>query len=380
MPAIGENEFVWSGGSPATLVIPARALGYTWGWEPDLSWIAEETVFRVEPEIPSDDTKPGERTVARGRELVAQSLEGQTGGYVDDLLYRSKHLPPHNSDFGKKRVVFEVEDKVDYAEIEVFYPAEASNHPPGGRGCSGRFLIDINTFRLIACECNAHVEPENWFYYYSQVYGASDVWYAKGETTPYMLGLTCMGTRPGTGERVAQIYILPSTSPCRVALPGLEEAHSTHLLIPIFRCQNRTIEFTRRFLCVAGIHKFIAVVEHERVHKKMYDEGNLYPSDDSCPDRDNDGLCDRWEDENGIDSTTPQTVPPFPDSELVAYIISYGKVLDAKEKWKEDWATCGLQFGIPPSPFPWAYTDINAGNRSISPPQGNILKALPACR
>jgi len=30
--------------------------------------------------------------------------------------------------------VFEVEDKVDYAEIEVFYPAEASNHPPSPKG------------------------------------------------------------------------------------------------------------------------------------------------------------------------------------------------------------------------------------------------------
>ncbi|GIV05060.1 MAG: hypothetical protein KatS3mg016_0635 [Fimbriimonadales bacterium] len=64
---------------------------------------------------------------------MAQSLEGQTGGYVDDLLYRSKYLPSRNSDFGKKRVVFEeVEDKVDYAEIEVFYPAEGRNHPPRG--------------------------------------------------------------------------------------------------------------------------------------------------------------------------------------------------------------------------------------------------------
>ncbi len=51
-------------------------------------------MFRVEPEIPSDDTKPGVRTVARGRELVAQSLDGQTGGYVEGLLYRSKYLLP----------------------------------------------------------------------------------------------------------------------------------------------------------------------------------------------------------------------------------------------------------------------------------------------
>ena len=33
VPAIGENEYVWSASSPATLAIPASALGYTWGWE-----------------------------------------------------------------------------------------------------------------------------------------------------------------------------------------------------------------------------------------------------------------------------------------------------------------------------------------------------------
>jgi len=373
---------VWSSASPTTLVLPARALGYTWGWEPDLGWLADKTVFRVEPEIPSDDTKPRVRTVARGRELVAQSLDGQADGYVDGLFYRSKYLPPRNSDFGKKKVHFEVEgSKVDYAEVEVFYPADASNHPRGGRGCSGRFLIDLNTFQLIACECNTHIEPENWFYYYSQVHDASDAWYAAGEITPYIPALTCHGTRPGTGDRVSQIYILPLTSPCRVLMPDLEdEGLSRHLPIPIFRCENGTIRYTQRFLYVAGIHKFIGVVEHEKVHKKMYEEGSLYPPDNSCPDLDRDGLCDRWEDENGLNSLTPRTVPPFPDAELVAYIIGYGKVLDAKEKWKEDWATCGLQFGTPPSPFPWVYADINGRNPSSRPPEGNILKMLPACQ
>lgn len=38
-----------------------------------------------------------------------------------------------NSDFRKRQVHFEVEGKVDYAEIEVFYPAEASNHPRSGQ-------------------------------------------------------------------------------------------------------------------------------------------------------------------------------------------------------------------------------------------------------
>jgi hypothetical protein len=52
---------------------------------------------------------------------------------MEGLVYRSSYLPPNNSDFGKKKVYFEVEgNKVDYADIEVFYPADAINHPPGG--------------------------------------------------------------------------------------------------------------------------------------------------------------------------------------------------------------------------------------------------------
>jgi hypothetical protein len=73
----------------------------------------------MEPGIPTEDTKPGYKTVAQGRELVAQSLDGQTDSLVDGLVYRSRYLPPKNTNFGKKKVYFEVEgNKVDYADIE----------------------------------------------------------------------------------------------------------------------------------------------------------------------------------------------------------------------------------------------------------------------
>jgi hypothetical protein len=64
VPALGENEYVWSSGTPAQLEIPARAQAHTWGWSPDaLNWIAEKTHFKVKPEIPTDDTKPGYKSV-----------------------------------------------------------------------------------------------------------------------------------------------------------------------------------------------------------------------------------------------------------------------------------------------------------------------------
>jgi hypothetical protein len=74
----------------------------------------------MEPGIPTEDTKPGYKTVAQGRELVAQSLDGQTDSLMDGLVYRSRYLPPKNTDFGKKKVYFEVErNKVDYADYEI---------------------------------------------------------------------------------------------------------------------------------------------------------------------------------------------------------------------------------------------------------------------
>ena len=54
----------------------------------------------------------------------------ERGALLDGLVYRRKHLPPKNSDFGLKKVLFEADGTVDYAEVEVFYPAEGRNHPP----------------------------------------------------------------------------------------------------------------------------------------------------------------------------------------------------------------------------------------------------------
>ncbi|GIV08219.1 MAG: hypothetical protein KatS3mg019_0310 [Fimbriimonadales bacterium] len=356
VPAIGENEYVWSSESPATLVLPARALGYTWGWEPDLSWIAEKAVFRVEPEILSDDTKPGVRTVARGRELVAQSLEGQTEGHVDDLLYRSKYLPPRNSDFGKKRVVFEVEGKVDYAEIEVFYPAEASNHPPSLKG-----VVEVYTGLGNECIVWGEVDTPNFFYYYSQVYPALDVTYAlmiRGGA----YGLTC---QVSPGSRDTRIYVSSSVSPCWGELG-----------VPLFRRVNGRIELVRdEVLYVRGIHKFVAVVEHERVHARLCRRGVNIRCNPLVIDTDLDELDDNFEALCGLDPTTPETVDGIPDNELIALLVEYGKVEAAKDLWKRDWATCGLQYGQPQSPFPYAFA--RNGVRYPSSRYNDLITEVP---
>ena len=54
---------------------------------------------------------------------------------------------------------------------------------------------------------------------------------------------------------------------------------------------------------------------------------------------------------------SPITVEDFGmhDSELIAYLTGYGALLRARELWRRDWADCGLQYGQPQSPFPYAF-------------------------
>ncbi len=392
VPAIGENEYVWSDTIPATLSIPAAATGYAWGWEPDLNWIAEKTVFRVEPDLPTEDTKPGIRTVAIGDVLVAQSLDGQTGEFVYGLFYRSKYLPPKNEDFGKKKVFFEVEGAVDYAEVEVFFPADATNHPPSNH-IKGYSIRTAEHHR--PCIKDEEIPSEripNWFYYYWDAYGCKvaegNVYY--GGTTTAILGLTCpyySEENPCVLESV-EIYLFSEVSPC----PPFE------VIIPLYSMEERALNTencqdivgvfitpVKEFLKLNGIYRYVVILEHELAHKRHLLQGfhciDPRRLDSGFLDLDNDGLDDEWELVNGLHSCHRISVDHvywMPDAEVIAYIEGYGRLLEAGDKiWEYDWATCGLQYGEPVSPFPWTYQCLPdsdcAGYRSNKPYHQNLL-------
>jgi hypothetical protein len=349
VPAIGENEYVWSSGTPAQLEIPARAQAHTWGWTlQSLEWMAEKTEFRVEPAIPTDDTKPGYRSVARGSEIVGQSLDGQSDSLIDGLVFRSKYLPPNNSDFGKKKVYLEVDGKeVDYADVEVFYPPDAKNHPPSRTGF----------WRVINCTPEGETEVPNWFYYYSQVYSASDANYAFS-LGPGVQGLTCGTT----------IYLSLLVSP---SLGKME--------VPLFmRDDNGQIALVLdEALEVKGIHKFVVVLEHERVHKRLCEMRVDVVCNPDITDTDNDGIDDNFESLCGLRSDQPMTVYGIPDAELIAYLIEYGKVVQARELWRQDWAQHGLQYGLPESPFPYAFVGSDGRRYSTSRYGNRLLDDVP---
>ncbi len=137
------------------------------------------------------------------------------------------------------------------------------------------------------------------------------------------------------------------------------------------------------FLEVRGIHKFIAILEHELAHRRHAQAGFLVGRFEPG-DSDGDGLLDEWERAHCLDPDDPHTTrvteeynDPDGDSDVVAEIEAYARLLQQKEKWKEDWADSGLQKGNPPNPFPWKY--LSTGTNQ--PPAGvALLTAIPECR
>ncbi len=383
VPAIGENEYVWTSTTPAELRIDAAAMVHTWGWDgADTAWLASEVSFQTEPEIPTDYTKPGIMTVARGSLLVAQSEVD--GNMQDGLVYKSDRLPPKNSDFGKKRVLFESKQgKVDYAEVEVFYPARATNHPPG----------EPKGFELQSCRQIRELNTTpNWFYYYWDAYGRhSDVYYGEDDLYESLFeirGLTCEEYESDTGCRVrgVKIYIYKNASPCAEEYEPIPLYQLVERRLENPRCvdapQAPYITRTDEVLYVYGIHRYIATLEHELAHKRHLLTGTLCRPgryDPSRVDNDEDGLNDEWELQHGLHPCSYRSIDrELFDREVIAIIEGYGKLLRAKDYWRQDWADCGLQRGEPISPFPWKYK--RGSRESNTPYYSDLLVEIPTTR
>jgi hypothetical protein len=319
-------------------------------------WMAEKTEFRVEPAIPTDDTKPGYRSVARGSEIVGQSLDGQSDSLIDGLVFRSKYLPPNNSDFGKKKVYLEVDGKeVDYADVEVFYPPDATNHPSSVMGYE--IVVAFGERCLMPPPT---IKVPSWFYYYSQAYPAHDVSYA--QDLGGADGLTCGTT----------IYISSKVSPS-----------FGEMQLFLFRKVGGRLRLADERLAVRGILKFVAVVEHERVHKRMCEMRvlNLGACRNNIVDNDGDKVEDEFERAcRLLDPTRRETVRGIPDAELIAYIVEYPMVIEAvrRKLWELDWAQHGLQWGYPVSPFPVAYVRPD-GRRYTRSQYNDLVETVPGC-
>ncbi|MBI3944349.1 MAG: hypothetical protein HY321_00345 [Armatimonadetes bacterium] len=250
------------------------------------------------------------------------------------------YLPASNSDFGPFTVSISVAEDVNLeggatANAEAFYDWFDNHHPGTG-----------------------HLETPNWFYYYSQVYPAADAVYEPGSPSSYTDGTIYIrddahgGLSPDEpGSKVACFY----------KEDGLLKMQWTEV-------NNEMWVDTLR---VSGIHAFVAVLEHERAHKRLVDAGKVSHYFTEEQDRDTDTVLDQYEDQVGLnkdepDSTWflvkdpdyPEDTDPAADAECLAMILSLPNVLAQESLWQQDWASDGLQTW-PRQPedvrFPWIY-------------------------
>lgn len=353
VPEVGDNEFVWSSEEPPWLMIPAGAKVVS-GFTPDndmMQWLTEKIDWDVSPPLPSTGLYP--RVLPNGYEdksifpryqfHVAPLLEGFL------LFDTPEYLPATiGGGFGKRQLVMIFNGQpVHTANIEIFFPATATNHP---------FFGDMNTgnppdegWQFIGNTAVWVVKSPNWFYYYWMVAYFNDfsIRYANSETSFYYNGDQYV--------HIGNNAYLPYT-------------------MRLFRLQGGLITWAET-LSIKGIHTFIYAVEHELAHKRHYEIG-IYPQ---TPDNDGDGLSDDWEIAHGLnptlqDSTGAYRGDPDGDLDCIADIEAYGKLLLKENLWKHDWADTGLQKGPPPfNPMPWRYSSSGTNVSAFN----DLLKAIP---
>jgi hypothetical protein len=124
---------------------------------------------------------------------------------------------------------------------------------------------------------------------------------------------------------------------------------------------------------------FIALLEHEKSHRKYYTARISRCDWEPQQDPDSDSLPSWWERMHGLDPRRHDTTGAFRfdpdgDSDAVAEIEAFGALERAKKYWRYDWAQYSMQWGIPPSPFPWRY--VSSGT-NISRYDRYLLRSVP---
>ena len=272
-------------------------------------------------------------------------------------------LPASNANFGLHNVFLKVDGADSQkAYVQTFYASDAKNHP--NENTTGFWL-----------------EP-NWYYYYKQVHPASGP-YAPGEPSntasnwPYDIDLRDDAS-PARGTYPVRVFTVGASG--HIKLLGT--------------------------LTVSGIHRYIYVSEHEQGHRNnnlddiqrtgsttnwpsKSDPSAQDPSLYRGEDWDDDGLNNGYELDHHLDPQDSDTADaylsngsPHPggDSECAADIQALGRLLPTEDKWRQDWATNGLQWGERRSKmfFPWTFTNDSSGTTSKNPPSHpTALTSMP---
>jgi hypothetical protein len=344
IPEVGDNEFVYQetawrepldGGiwhHYVRLFIPAR-VRIVCGFTPDkdlLEWLKRSLDWYIQPQIATDHYH--DKRFENGySEFEIFPIFGEGELYlsrIEGLLFTDVYLPENIDDFGKKRIILTFNNQdVHAANIEIFFPATGTLHPPGGpEGC---FLIGpIHLWSITT---------PNWMYYYWQIYPNQQVKYANSNYSFYYEGQDHV--------HIGNDVIYGHAD----GIDGLGRRWETYIPEPPYSDVSPIFAYQ-----VYGIDAYVRAVAHELEHKRIYDEyhalieqasQNGITLDDPNDDYDGDGLPNFVEWQVGTDPERRYTlgIGWFDDNELLANFSEYN-VFGDKNK---DWSDQGLNKGVP---------------------------------
>jgi len=345
IPEVGDNEFVWSEGEPPWLWIPALARVVT-GFTPEnhtMQWLAEKIDWNVSPSLPS--TGLYVRMYPNGSEntFIFPRNRFEDANYEEPrfryfLIFDMPEFLPATigGGFGKRQLIMTFNGQpVHAANIEIFFPATATNHPFlfGDEGSGNppdegwQFIEDTAMFVI---------KSPNWFYYYWMAASFNDfrIRYANSDYSFYYNGDRYVHI----GNDVINGHIL--------AADGIRRWET---YIPD-RPYSRTCRITA--YQVYGIDAYARAVAHELEHKRIYDDYHALIEqaaqdgvtlDDPNDDYDGDGLPNFVEEQVGTNPRWRSTIDLFDDDELLANLAEHNVFGDKDE----DWSNRGLNKGAP---------------------------------
>jgi len=345
IPEVGDNEFVWSEGETPWLWIPALARVVT-GFTPDnhtMQWLAEKIDWNVSPSLPS--TGLYVRMYPNGYEntFIFPRNRFEDANYEEPhfryfLIFDMPEFLPATigGGFGKRQLIMTFNGQpVHVANIEIFFPATATNHPFFGDEGSGN--PPDEGWQFIGNTAVFVIRSPNWFYYYYWMAASFNdfrIRYANSDYSFYYDGDQYVHI----GNDVINGHILAADGIRRWETYIPDQPYSETCHITAYQ--------------VYGIDAYARAVAHELEHKRIYDDYHALIEqaaqdgvtlDDPNDDYDGDGLPNFVEEQIGTDPRPRSTVGLFDDDELLANLAEHN-VFGDKDK---DWSDRGLNKGGP---------------------------------
>ncbi len=336
VPEVGDNEYVFH---PILnqLIIPAGARICA-GFIPSdglLQWLAEKFSWELSPSLPVPNPEYSLPNGYEGSLIFPRTLDIYGTQWRGLVFWTGQYLPATNGGFGRRQVIMKFDGNfVHAANVEIFFPATAYNHPFFGDTGTGN--PPDEGWQFIGNTAVFVITSPNWFYYYWMAAYFNDfrIRYADSDYSFYY-----------NGDR----YVHIGNDVINGHIEAADGIRRWETYIPE-QPYNETCPVVA--YQVYGIDAYVRAVAHELEHKRIYDDYHALIEqaaqdgvtlDDPNDDYDGDDLPNFVEEQVGTNPERRSTIGLFDDDELLANLAEHNVFGDRDA----DWSDRGLNKGAP---------------------------------